>query len=138
MNHAYDTYNTVDVNTSNPLKIVLMLYDGAISFLNKAVEHAEKKDIKNKNIFANQARDIIVELNNSLDSEAGGEIAKSLRGLYNYMNRRLMKANWDNDIDGLNEVINLLSKIREAWQDVYEQKSDFFPESRQQAFGIRI
>jgi len=121
MNQPHATYQEIDINTSNPMKLVLMLYDGAINFLRKATEYGEKKDIKNKNIYANKARDIILELNNSLNLEAGGEIAHYLRGLYLFMNRHLMQANWNNDIKGITEVIQLLSNLREGWQEVYKQ-----------------
>ena len=81
MNQGYSTYEQIGINTSNPLKIILMMYDGCINFLNKAIDYAEAGDIKNKNIYANMARDIIVEFNNALNTEAGGEIAKGLRSL---------------------------------------------------------
>ncbi len=124
MNDIYSTYRKNDISTSSPLKMVLMLYDGAITFLKKAVEFAEQGDIKNKNIYANKARDIIVEFNNSLNIQQGGEIAAKLRSLYFFMDRHLMISNWNNDIQGLNDVIDLLSNLREGWQDVYEQKME--------------
>ena len=70
MNQGYSMYEQIAINTSNPLKIVLMMYDGAINFLNKSIEYAENGDTKNKNIYANMARDIIVEFNNSLNMES--------------------------------------------------------------------
>lgn len=122
MNQTYSTYKRVEVNTANPLKLVLMLYDGAISYLKKALDHADKRDVKHRNIYANKARDIIVELNNSLNMEAGGEISQNLRRLYFFMDNHLMRANWSNDTQGLKEVMQLLENLREAWQDVYNQK----------------
>ena len=138
MNHGYSMYNQVDINTSNPLKVVLMLYDGAINFLKKAIDYAEQGDIKNKNIYANMARDIIVEFNNSLDIEAGGEIAKGLRSLYFFMNRQLMESNWNNDVQGLSQVVQLLSSLREGWQHAYNQKMSVDQQSQHQAGGLRI
>ena len=138
MNQGYYTYGQIDINTSNPLKVVLMLYDGSINFLKKAIEYAEIEDIKNKNIYANHARDIIVELNTALNVEAGGEIAKSLRRLYSFMNRKLMEANWNNDIQGFHEVIKLLSILREAWQDAYNQKVSLGHQPQLQSDGLRI
>ena len=121
MNQDISRYSQIDINTSNPLKIVLMLYDGAITFLNKAVDYLEKNDIPNKNVYANNAREIIEELNNSLNMDAGGELASNLRRLYFFMNRHLMKANWDNDVKGIREVIQMLTNLREGWQDAYMQ-----------------
>jgi len=115
-----------------------MLYDGAITFLKKAIEYAEQGDIKNKNIYANKARDIIVEFNNALNIEVGGEIAGRLRSLYFFMDRQLMESNWNNDIQGLNEVISLLLGLREGWQDVYNQKIRIERESFHQTAGLMV
>jgi len=140
MNQAKTMYNKNDISTSNPLKIVLMLYDGAVNFLNKAIAFADAGDIKHKNIYANKARDIIEELNNSLDTDAGEDMAQQLRRLYYFMNRHLMKANWNNDIQGMKEVIEILSGLREAWQSVYTQHENeaHHVQPRQEAVGLRI
>ncbi len=121
MTNGYGAYNEIEIHTSNPLKIVLMLYDGAIKSLNQATEHLDNNDVKEKNLFANNAREIIEELNRSLDVEQGGEMAMALRRLYFFMARRIMKANWDDDRQGFAEVIDLLSDLREAWEDVQTQ-----------------
>ena len=101
-----------------------MLYDGAVNFLNKAIAFADAGDIKNKCIYANKARDIIEELNNSLNTDVGEDMAQELRRLYFFMNRHLMKANWNNDTQGMKEVIEILSGLREAWQTVYTQQEN--------------
>jgi len=138
MNHDFSIYNKIGFNTSHPLKIILMLYDGSISFLKQSIEYAEKNDIKNKNIYANMARDIIVEFNNALNIESGGKLAKSLRSLYFFMNRQLMESNWHNDIQGLKDVVQLLSSLREGWQDVYDQKVELDHQSQSFGGGIRV
>lgn len=123
----YSLYKQTEINTSQPLKLVLMLYDGAINFLKKSIEYAEHKDIKNKNIYAKKAQDIIMELNNYLNLEAGGEIALNLKKLYFFMNRHVMASNWNNDLQGLKEVIQLLANLREAWQDIDSFKNTYQP-----------
>ena len=124
MNNHYSLYKQVDVNTSSPLKIVLMLYDGALNFLKKSIECAENGDIKNKNIYANKTKDIISELNNSLNLEVGGEMAYHLKRLYFFMNRHLTQANLKNDTQGMKEVLLMLTDLREAWQEIYSQKEN--------------
>jgi flagellar protein FliS len=104
------------------MKLVLMLYDGAINFLKDSTEHLVKKDVKNRTLSINRARDIIEELNNSLNTEVGGEFALHLRRLYFFMNRHLFQANMKNDAQAIREVIQLLSSLREAWQDAYNQQ----------------
>jgi flagellar protein FliS len=145
MKQNYAVYKEIGINTSQPLKLVIMLYDGAITYLNKSIEYAENKDIKNKNIYANKARDIILELNNSLNLEVGGEMASNLKRLYFFMNRHLFQANLKNDMQGMREVILMLSDLREVWQEISNQKENTdhqtYPQATIQAYtqrGIRI
>lgn len=140
MTNGYGAYNEIGISTSNPLKIVLMLYDGAISSLNKAIEHTEAGDIMQKNLCANNAREIVEELNQSLDLEEGGDMALNLRRLYFFMSRRIMKANWDNDSQGFSEVIELLTQLQGAWQDVQAQMASAGQQqaAARQSAGIRI
>jgi len=145
MKQNYTVYKEIGINTSQPLKLVIMLYDGAITFLEKSIEYAENKDIKNKNIYANKARDIILELNNSLNLEVGGEMASNLKRLYFFMNRHLFQANLKNDMQGMREVILMLSDLRDVWQEISNQKENTdhqtYPQATIQAYtqrGIRI
>ena len=123
MNRGYSAYNQINVTTADPMKVILMLYDGAIGFTNKAIECTRTGDVKNKNLNANSARDIIVELNNALNVEIGGELAENMRRLYLFMNRHLMTANWRNDVKAMQEVVDLLSSLKETWQDVHRQNA---------------
>jgi flagellar secretion chaperone FliS len=123
MNQPYNRYQQASITTSNPMKLVLMLYDGAINFLKDSIEYLAKRDIKNKNIAITRAKDIIEELNNSLNTEVGGEFALHLRRLYFFMNRHLFQANLNNNTEAIREVIQLLSGLREAWQDAYNQQT---------------
>jgi flagellar secretion chaperone FliS len=122
MNQPYHRYQQTGITTSNPMKLVLMLYDGAINFLKDSIDHLAKKDIKNKNLSITKARNIIEELNNSLNTEIGGEFALHLRKLYFFMNRHLLQANLNNNAQAIREVIQLLSSLREAWQEAYNEQ----------------
>jgi flagellar secretion chaperone FliS len=123
MNTSYHAYRQTSITTSSPMKLVLMLYDGALNFLERSIEAMNQKEMKNKTIALNRARDIIEELNNSLNTEIGGAMAVQLRRLYFFMNRHLFQANLKNDIQAVQEVIRLLSSLREAWQHVHDQSS---------------
>jgi flagellar protein FliS len=103
------------------MKLVLMLYDGAINFLRKAIECAQRKDLRQKNLLMKRAGDIIMELNNSLNVEVGGEMAKRLRNLYFFMTRSLVQANVKNDVQKTEEVVKILVNLREGWQEAYNQ-----------------
>ena len=87
MDNRYHQYRQVEVNTTNRGKIIVMLYSGAITFLNKSKLYMEKKDYENKGKYLTKALNIIEELNVSLDLQKGGEIAKNLKSLYLFIDR---------------------------------------------------
>ncbi|VBB42447.1 Hpt protein [uncultured Desulfatiglans sp.] len=138
MYKPYKAYMEADIHTSSPLKLVLMLYEGAITFLNKAVQYSEAGDIKNKNIYANKARDIVMELNNALNIDQGGELAQGLRRIYLFMNRHLIQANWRNDVRGLEEVRQMLSNLLEGWENAYLQVRGNGDAPRLHATGLQV
>jgi flagellar protein FliS len=104
-----------DINPIDPMQTILMVYDGAIKFLSRAVEYADAGDIKNKNIYINKAADIIVELNRCLDMEVGGEISENLRAIYVFIGRLLVESFATDKTWGLKESIKILSELKEGW-----------------------
>ena len=112
--------DTCKPTSADSLKLVVMLYDGAIGFLNQAVRYADRQDDRQKNSYLQRANDIIVELDKSLDVEAGGEIAKNLKLLYSFMNRQLIDAAINNTVSGVSDVARMLAELRESWQYVDE------------------
>ena len=118
MNNYLDNYQKVQVTTVDRIKLVVMLYDGAISFLKTAISYLDKNDFAGKGVYIAKAQDIIDELNNSLNMNEGGEIAVNLRKIYNFLYFYLVKANLSRDKKMINEVINILSTLRDAWEQV--------------------
>lgn len=118
MNRQLNQYKKVNVSTMKRGKIVVMLYTGAITFLNKAKMFIEKKNYSQKNKFIVKSQNIIDELNYSLDMEKGKEISKNLRSLYNFMNRHLIKANIGNDPKKIDDVIKMLTELRDAFNTI--------------------
>ncbi len=114
----YMNYQKMQVTTSDRLKLVVMLYDGAISFLKTAIQYLEKNDMANKGIYISKAQDIIDELNNSLNMKEGGEIAVNLRKIYNFLYFYLVKANISKNKKMIMEVISILNTLKEAWEEI--------------------
>ncbi len=119
------SYRETQVKTANQGRLVVMLYDGAIRFLNQALEGLQEQPRRVDRISHNiiRAQDIVAELMTSLDFEEGGEIARSLFSLYVYMNRRLLEANIRKDTAILKEVRRLLTDLRSAWAQLAGQKN---------------
>ena len=106
------------VSTQERCKLIVMLYDGAVKFLNIAKQKIAEEDYALKGVYIGKAQDIIAELNNSLDMEAGLELANDLRALYNFLYRHLNEANIERDPVKIDDCIRILSDLRSAWEEV--------------------
>ncbi len=115
---AQQQYVTTQVGTADRLQLVIMLYDGAISFLGQARERMMAQDAAGKGLLIGRALDIIAELNASLNFQAGQELATNLFHLYNFMTSHLTKANLNWDFTALEEVLAMLQQLRETWAEV--------------------
>lgn len=111
-------YKANQVGTQSRGRIIVMLYEGAVKFLNLAVQELEAGHYKQKGEYINKAIDIVHELNACLDMESGGEIAENLRGLYLFMIRHLTEANMKRDAERIREVISLLQDLNEGWKAI--------------------
>ena len=112
------TYQETTVTTQSKGQLVVMLYEGAIKFLKKAIEQLEQKDYAAKGNYINKARDIINELNTVLDMEAAPEFSMNLRKLYLFMGRHLSEANVKKDPQKIKEVISLLEELNKGWKAI--------------------
>ncbi|GAB6111130.1 flagellar export chaperone FliS [Desulfomicrobium salsuginis] len=118
MHKAANAYMQTHVTTTTPGHLVVMLYDGAITFLEQAKEEIEAKNFAKKGILISQALDIIAELDGSLNNERGGDLAQNLHRLYMYCNTRLLRANLKMDTAIIDEVIGILSSFRSAFAEI--------------------
>ena len=117
--YARNAYTRTRVNTSaTPLDLVIMLYDGAIEYLQKAAYHISEGETAKKIDCLSRSRAIIEELIASLDMERGGEVAENLESLYLYMLLELTKANAANDIKKIEHIKFILSELRDAWRSI--------------------
>jgi flagellar protein FliS len=115
---AHETYLEARILAADPLELVRILYRLAIDRVREAREHLEKGEVAARGKAISSASQAIGELHGSLDMAAGGEIARRLSQLYDYMQRRLLEASLHQSAEPLNEVLGLLSTLSEAWQAV--------------------
>ena len=107
------------VESANPHKLILMLFEGVQEALAKARLHIRHNEIAKKGEMLSKAIMIIDHgLKASLDMNAGGELALHLQALYDYMTNRLLIANLNNDIEIINEVSKLLNELHDAWKAI--------------------
>jgi len=110
-------YTEQMVMTASPAKLIELLLQKAITVIEEAKQLIDAKDYNNANTKIVRAQDIVMELNLSLDLEKGGDIAKNLRALYNYMYRTLVEANIKKDKKMLDDVKVLLEDLLSTWRE---------------------
>ena len=108
-----EVYRQQQVMTATPEALTLMLYNGAIKFINESIEATKKKEYEKANTSCIKAQNIISEFRLTLKMEY--EISKNLLALYNYAYDRLVEGNMNEDITKLEEVKDILSELRDAW-----------------------
>ena len=101
-----------------PYRTVQMLLQGAMDRIAMAKGHMQRKEIRQKGEYISKAISIIDGLQSGLDRESGGAIAGNLEGLYDYMQRQLLKANLEDNLTILDEIAGLLANIKEAWDAI--------------------
>jgi flagellar secretion chaperone FliS len=118
MSNPYGNYLEDRVLSATPLELVGMLYDAALSAVQEAQGHLAQGRIAERSREITRAVAILTELGHSLDHEVGGDLSARLAALYDYMQRRLLDANFLQTGDGLVEVERLLTPLAEAWDDI--------------------
>jgi flagellar protein FliS len=120
---ASTSYLQTQVATTTPGELLIMLYDACLKNLHQAQECMRARDVKNKGLLISKAMDIITELQSSLNQQRGGALAANLQKLYFFCNTRLLFANMKMDPAVVDEVIKIISGIRDAYSQIVSQQA---------------
>ncbi len=131
MNKAAHAYFQTNVSTTDQGQLLLMLYDGALKFIQQARTKMLAKDFAGKGILISKVIDIINELSSSLNLDKGGSLAENLNNLYLLCTARLLRANLKMDMESLDSVESILSGLRGAYAQIIGT-----PEARKAASDI--
>ncbi len=115
--NAWQAYQETGIAAADPLELVEMLYRGAIEAAGRARAHLRAGAIAQRSREIMRACEILLELEESLDYERGGELSRNLARLYVYMRERLLEANTRQIEAPLQEVESLLAVLLEGWQE---------------------
>ena len=113
--------NSIDtrVSAASPHQLIVLLFEGAENAVAVAKVHMERGDIAKKGASISSAIDLINNgLKGRLNLQEGGALAEQLAALYDYMTRRLIRANIENNPAALDEVTSLLKEIHSAWAEI--------------------
>lgn len=112
--NPYSSYHKTQVETADPGKLLLMLYEGALRFLGRARHAMEQRNVEAAGSNLLRTQEIIAELMASLNLDAG-DVAVSLFRLYEYMHYLLVQANIKKDAQMLGQVEEMLMQLKDAW-----------------------
>ena len=113
---AYQSVAMETAETRDPHELVKLLFVGLTDRIAMARAALEKGDREARAIAVTKSQKILFGLRDSLDFEAGGELALNLDSLYEYCHRRLVRAHAREDDEIFGEVMDLMVSIREAWK----------------------
>ncbi len=121
MTTAHQAYQLSSVQTASPGQLVVMLFDGCLRFLRRAEAAAKAGQPAELTAGVNRATAIIMELNATLDMEAGGEISTNLRNLYVFLQRHLLDAARESDAHAIRQAIGIVAELRSAFATAARQ-----------------
>jgi len=121
MQSPYKNYIKQEVEGATKGKLVLLLYDGAIKFMRVSIKAIEENNIQDAHNNIMKAQNIIYELMSTLNMDVG-DISRNLMRLYDFMIWHLIEANKEKSTDKIENVVKLMSSLREAWKDVVQKE----------------
>lgn len=116
LTNPYQQYQNNAVMTASGPELTLMLYNGAIKFINQGIDGIESSNVSAAHTAIMKAQRIIDELRATLDTKY--EVATGMDALYVFINELLMQGNIKKDIKQLEEARELVREFRDTWQEV--------------------
>jgi flagellar protein FliS len=125
MNHAEaaDVYRRSAVENAPPIKVVRLLYEGALRFLAKARECDPRSPRSEFVEYTSRADMIVTELRAALDHSLNDEVTDSLEQLYLFCGAELAKALIGRTAAPIPGVERVLRTLLEGWQHVEAQST---------------
>lgn len=121
MSYGLKRYKTSQANTASKEDLLILLYEGAIRFLERAIVEKESKHLSEHKMYLRRGLAIVSELQATLDFQKGGDLAIQLFELYSYMIDRLTEANIKQDMEQIRVVIKNLNTLLEGWRVAVRQ-----------------
>ncbi len=116
-----DAYRQMNVQTRSPLELVVMLYDGALRYLEEARTALGRNDVPARTEAVSRALAILTELQGTLNLKDGGTIAEELDRLYTFSIGRLLDVTTKLDPTAIDDVVKVLTPLRESWAQIAQQ-----------------
>lgn len=115
---ALNRYKNVQVKTSSPGEVLVMLYDGVFRFLGEAKASMLAGDRTRAAERISRSHAILQQLLFGLNHEVAPELCQNLQNLYLFCMRQIVEANIQQKPESIDNALTVLQPLREAWVTV--------------------
>lgn len=135
--NAYQSVGGRDqATTADPYQLIQMLMNGALQKLAVGKGAIERKDLETKSESLTKALSIVSALQESLDMNAGGEVAGNMYDLYDYVKRQIIDAMTTSSTEALENSLMVMRSLKEGWDGIpVEARNQAFAQRGQMAVG---
>ena len=119
--NIYRNFLEEEVLSASPVKLVQLLYEGALDATGAARRYLRLGDIRARSRAITKAMAAVTELSLSLDHEAGGSLSKNLAELYGFIERQLIEGNARQTDAPLAAAERLLTILLEGWKTLPQE-----------------
>jgi flagellar protein FliS len=117
-NQGVQRYRDTALGTMTREKMVVLLYEKAISDLEDAIRAIETDDRLRYTQRINHSQRIVAELRGALDHNVGGEISRNLEALYDFLFQQHLRLLVERDPQLVRSCIQVLRPLLEAWRQI--------------------
>ncbi len=118
-----ERYKSVQVKTSSPGEVLMMLFDGMFKFIDEAIDALKRDDRARAGERIGRAHAILTELSASLNRAAAPELCENLEAVYFFSMSKLLEANLHRDVSRLEDVKRILEPVRDGFRIAVAESS---------------
>ena len=115
-------YRKASVAGASPVGLIVLLYDGALRFMDAGTAAMGRGDLPAQNAALQKAQRIVIELMGALDMRRGGEVSTNLMALYAYVLNELVRANVEDDPSPIENAARTMEELRAGWAELEAQQ----------------
>jgi flagellar secretion chaperone FliS len=120
MNHksAAQAYQQSSIENAPPVKIVRLLYEGALRYIDRAAACDPKKERLAFRDWIGRANAVVAELRIALEPDPDPDLADKLERLYEFAQFQFTQALLREDIQPLAQARKALATLLEGWKHI--------------------
>jgi len=118
---AAEAYKAARFENAPPLKLVQMLYEGALRFMDQAEAHHAAGEFARFGDRCMRAYAVVTELRLALDRNQAPELADNLAQLYLFAESELSRAVRSDSVEPLPPVRDVLLTLLDGWKKLEVQ-----------------